>query len=87
LAQHFAVGRRQQGVASTGRFVMSESMVFRQYAKEAIAGSLKSKDENEKQILNDLARMWMRAASASETMFTLPVSLPHPDEATPLTRS
>jgi hypothetical protein len=55
---------------------MSDSNLFRQYAKEAMVASLESKDENEKRILGDLAGMWGKAATASETIFTSPVSLP-----------
>jgi hypothetical protein len=37
-------------------------------------------------LLGDLAIMWAKAATASETMFTSPPLIPHADEATPLTR-
>jgi hypothetical protein len=66
---------------------MSDSDLFRQYAKEAIVGSLASKDENEKRVLGELAGMWGKAATVSERMFTSPHSLPRAGEATPLIRS
>jgi hypothetical protein len=65
---------------------VSDSMLFRKYAREAMAGSQASKNENEKLVLNELAGMWIKAATASETMFTSPPLVPGTDEATPLTR-
>jgi hypothetical protein len=53
---------------------MSDPELFRQYAKEAMVGSLASKDENEKRVLVDLAGMWMKLATASETIFTSPLT-------------
>jgi hypothetical protein len=49
---------------------MSEAALFRQYAKEAICGSSKAKDENEKRDLIDLACTWAQAALASERVWT-----------------
>jgi N-acetyl-beta-hexosaminidase len=46
---------------------MSDSMLFRKYAREAMAGSQASRDENEKRLLGDRAVMWLKAATASET--------------------
>jgi hypothetical protein len=63
---------------------MSDSKLFRQYAKEAMVGSLASKDETEKRVLGDLAGMWGKAATVSERMFTSPPVVPHTDEAKPL---
>ena len=63
---------------------MSDSELFRQYAKEAILGSLASKDENEKRVLGELAGMWGKAATVSERMFTSPPLVPRADEAKPL---
>jgi hypothetical protein len=51
-----------------------------------MAGSQASKGENEKRLLGDLAIMWTKAATASETMLTSPPLVPRADEATPLTR-
>jgi hypothetical protein len=45
---------------------MSEADLFRQYAKEAIHGSSKAKNENEKRSLIDLACIWAQAALMSE---------------------
>ena len=42
------------------------SDLYRQYAKEAIHGSSKVKDENEKQALVDLAFTWAQAALMSD---------------------
>jgi hypothetical protein len=53
---------------------MSDSELFRQYAKEAMVDSLASKDENEKRVLVDLAGMWMKLATASEMIFTSPLT-------------
>jgi hypothetical protein len=53
---------------------MSDSELFRQYAKEAMSASVATKDENEKRVLGELAGMWGKAATASERMFTSPLS-------------
>jgi hypothetical protein len=45
---------------------MSESSQFRQYADEAMSWAIQSKTEKEKATLFELARTWMRAATASE---------------------
>ena len=45
---------------------MSEADLFRQYAKEAIHGSSKATNENEKRSLIDLACIWAQAALMSE---------------------
>jgi hypothetical protein len=68
---------------------MSQSDLFRQYAKEAIVGSSESKDESEKQILSGVADMWMKAALVSEKIFSSPLISPAPGvgEATPPTHS
>jgi hypothetical protein len=65
---------------------MSDSRLFRKYAREAMAGSQASKDAKEKRVLSDLAGMWGKAAVASETLFTSPARVPPADETTPLTR-
>jgi hypothetical protein len=41
---------------------MSDADLYRQYAREAMHGSSKIKDENEKQALVDLALTWAQAA-------------------------
>jgi hypothetical protein len=48
---------------------MTESESFRRYANEAMRGSSKAANENEKQTLIDLASIWTQAASMSEKMF------------------
>jgi hypothetical protein len=48
---------------------MSEADLFRQYAKEAIRGSSKTTNENEKRSLIDLACIWAQAALMSERAF------------------
>jgi hypothetical protein len=58
---------------------VSDSTLFRQYAKEAMIGSLASKDENEKRVLGELAGMWGKAATVSERMFTSPPLVPRAD--------
>jgi len=63
---------------------MSDSELFRQYAKEAMVASVATKDENEKRVLGDLAGMWGKAATVSERMFTAPPLVPHANEAKPL---
>jgi hypothetical protein len=45
---------------------MSDADLYRQYAKEAMHGSSKVKDENEKQVLVDLAFTWAQAALMSD---------------------
>ena len=45
---------------------MSEAVLFRQHAKEAMDGSSKVKDENEKQALVDVAFTWALAALMSD---------------------
>jgi hypothetical protein len=60
---------------------MSDSELFRQYAKEAMVASLATKDENEKRVLGELAGMWGKAATVSEGMFTSPPLIPRVDEA------
>ncbi len=45
---------------------MSEADLFRQYAKEAIHGSSKATNENEKRSLIELACSWAQAALLSE---------------------
>jgi hypothetical protein len=45
---------------------MSDADLYRQYAKEAMHGSSKVKDENEKQALVDLAFTWAQAALMSD---------------------
>jgi hypothetical protein len=45
---------------------MSEVNLFRQYANEAIRGASKTKSENEKRALIDLACTWAQAALMSE---------------------
>jgi hypothetical protein len=45
---------------------MSEADLFRRYAEEAIQGSSKAINENEKRSLVDLACIWAQAALMSE---------------------
>jgi len=45
---------------------MSDADLFRQYAKEAMQGSSKATNENEKQTLVELACTWAQAALMSE---------------------
>jgi hypothetical protein len=45
---------------------MSEADQFRQYAGEAMSWAIQSKTEKEKATLLELARTWMRAATASD---------------------
>jgi hypothetical protein len=70
-------GRRQQGVFSQ-EAVSSDADLYRQYAKEAMHGSSKVKDENEKQALIDLACTWAQAALMSERVLGASfISSPH----------
>jgi hypothetical protein len=48
---------------------MSEADLYRQYAKEAMHGSSKIKDENEKQALVDLAFTGAQAALMSDRVW------------------
>ena len=48
---------------------MSEADLYRQYAKEAMHGSSKIKDENEKQALVDLAFTWAQAALMTDRVW------------------
>jgi hypothetical protein len=63
------VGRCQKGIASTGRYVMSEATNFRLYADEALHESFKAVREEEKRALEDLACTWAAAALASDRIF------------------
>jgi hypothetical protein len=45
---------------------MSKAEEFRQYAEEAVRWARKSKTEQEKRALMDLARTWTEAATHSE---------------------
>jgi hypothetical protein len=45
---------------------MSKADRFRQYADEAMRWARRSKTENEKQVLTELARTWTLAAMHSE---------------------
>ena len=45
---------------------MSDADLYRQYAKEAMHGSSKVKDENEKQALVDLAFTWALSVLMSD---------------------
>jgi hypothetical protein len=47
---------------------MSDADLYRQYAKEAIHGSPKVKDENEKQALVDLAFTWAQALMSDRVL-------------------
>jgi hypothetical protein len=47
---------------------MSDADLYRQHAKEAIHGSSKVKDENEKQALVDLAFTWARALMSDRVL-------------------
>jgi hypothetical protein len=78
-----------KGIASSGRYVMSEASVFRLYAEEALRASSKVSSTAEKQALEDLACTWATAALASDRVFgTALISWPRGvAEATPLTRS
>jgi hypothetical protein len=46
---------------------MSKSAEFRQYAEEAMRWARQSKNENEKEVLIDIARTWTQAASYRES--------------------
>ena len=48
---------------------MSKAEEFRQYAEEAVRWARKSKTEQEKQALMDLAHTWTQAAVHSERIF------------------
>ena len=65
---------------------MSDADLFRQYAKEAIHGSSKATNENEKRSLIDLAGVWAHAALISERVLgSTFISSPRDvGEATPL---
>jgi hypothetical protein len=63
---------------------MSDSELFKQFAKETMVASVASKDENEKRVLDELSGMWGKAATVSERMFTSPPLVPRADEAKPL---
>jgi len=57
---------------------LSDADLYRQYAKEAMHGSSKVKDENEKQALIDLACTWAQAALMSERVLGASfISSPH----------
>jgi hypothetical protein len=58
--------RRRQLRRSYQEAVMRDADLFRQYAAEAIRGSSKATDENEKRSLVDLACTWAQAALLSE---------------------
>jgi hypothetical protein len=47
---------------------MSDADLYRQYAKEAMHGSSKVKDENEKQALVDLAFTWAQALMSDRVL-------------------
>ena len=68
---------------------MSEATVFRSYAEEAMWEASKTKRDDEKQALQDLACIWARAALVSDKLFgSNPTLLPRGDgEATPLIHS
>jgi hypothetical protein len=68
---------------------MSDADLFRQYAKEAMYGSSKATNENEKRTLIDLACTWAHAALASERVWESSFTSSPRDvgEATSLTRS
>jgi hypothetical protein len=51
------------------RVAMSKAEGFRQYAEEAVRWARKSKTEQEKQALMDLACTWTQAAVQSEHIF------------------
>jgi hypothetical protein len=57
---------------------MSDADLFRQYAKEALNGSSKVTDENEKRDLVDLAFTWVQAALASERVLGSSIILSPP---------
>ena len=50
---------------------MSKAEEFRQYAEEAVRWARKSRTEQEKQALMDLARTWTQAAAHSERIFVV----------------
>ena len=57
---------------------MSEATLFRQYAKEAIRGSSKATNQNDKRALADLACTWAQAALLSERVLGSSfISSPH----------
>jgi hypothetical protein len=47
---------------------MTRAEEFRQYAEEALCWAYQSKNEKEKEALIDLARTWMQATLASESV-------------------
>jgi hypothetical protein len=55
---------------------MSDADLYRQYAKEAIHGSSKVKDENEKQALVDLAFTWAQALMSDRVLGSSFISSP-----------
>jgi hypothetical protein len=60
---------------------MSESDQFRQFAEEALLWAAQSKNEEEKQLLLELAHTWTRAAVASDALVNhhtgpLPAAMP-----------
>jgi hypothetical protein len=58
-----------KGIASTGRCVMSEANLFRQFAEEAMRDASKAKNEGEKHVLEGLACVWAQAAMMSDRVF------------------
>jgi len=55
---------------------MSDADLYRQHAKEAIHGSSKVKDENEKQALVDLAFTWAQALMSDRVLGSSFISSP-----------
>ena len=61
---------------------MSDADLFRQYAKEAMQGSSKATNENEKQTLVELACTWAQAALMSEGVVLGSSFIPSPRHPT-----
>ena len=61
---------------------MSDADLFRQYAKEAMHGSSKATNENEKQTLVELACTWAQAALMSEGVVLGSSFIPSPRHPT-----
>jgi hypothetical protein len=55
---------------------MSDVDLYRQYAKDAIHGSSKVKDENEKQALVDVAFTWAQALMSDRVLGSSFISSP-----------
>jgi hypothetical protein len=66
----------QQGGVVTDGMGKCRRLEFRQYAEEAVRWARKSRTEQEKQALMDLARTWTEAATHSERILFVNSSPP-----------